>query len=81
MQIAIQMGLELEEEEEPKGSDLSILLVNISYYSNDGKNIFLFLMLLISTILEIVGLEDSLAETEILSVSQLSMLGGDIFSV
>lgn len=41
MQIAIQMGLELEEEEEPKGSDLSILLVNISYYSNDGKNIFL----------------------------------------
>ena len=45
------------------------------------KNIFLFLMLLISTILEIVGLEDSLADTEILSVSQLSMLGGDIFSV
>ena len=45
------------------------------------SNIFLFLMLFISTILEIVGLEDLLAETEILSVSHLPMLGGDIVSV
>ena len=33
-------GPESETETET-GSDLSILLVNISYYSNDGKNIFL----------------------------------------
>ena len=45
------------------------------------RNIFLFLMLLISTILETVGLEDLLAEAEILSVSHLPMLGGDIVSV